>query len=100
MCNLDSLSCSRVHDGNKLENDIWGANNSDGEMCQIDDKDDFMLDEVKLRSSIVPENLKVRKIDFLNVWMALPFLSPELWELISSSLFFSFIFFPLFLIEL
>ncbi|XP_022150775.1 mitogen-activated protein kinase kinase kinase NPK1 [Momordica charantia] len=58
ICNLDSLSCSKVYTGNEQENDIWGTNNSDDEMCQIDDKDDFMLDEVKLRSSIIPENLK------------------------------------------
>lgn len=30
-------------------------------MCQIDDKDDFMLDEVKIGSSIIHENMKVSK---------------------------------------
>lgn len=39
---------------------MWGRN-SDDEMCQIDDKDDFMLDEVKIGSSIIHENMKVRK---------------------------------------
>ncbi|XP_022999346.1 mitogen-activated protein kinase kinase kinase NPK1-like isoform X2 [Cucurbita maxima] len=57
ICNLDSLSCSKVYTANKLESGIWAAN-SDDEMCQIDDKDDLMLDEVKIGSSIVHENLK------------------------------------------
>lgn len=57
ICNLDSLSCSKVYTANKLESDIWGGN-SDDEMCQIDDKDDFMLDEVKIDSSIIHENMK------------------------------------------
>ncbi|XP_038877020.1 mitogen-activated protein kinase kinase kinase NPK1-like isoform X2 [Benincasa hispida] len=57
ICNLDSLSCSKVYTANKLESDIWRGN-SDDEMCQIDDKDDFMLDEVKIGSSIIHENMK------------------------------------------
>ena len=62
ICNLDSLSCSKLYTANKLENDTWGTNNSDNEMCQIDDNDDFMLDEVKLRSSMTSANFKVRKM--------------------------------------
>ncbi|XP_031736988.1 mitogen-activated protein kinase kinase kinase NPK1 isoform X3 [Cucumis sativus] len=57
ICNLDSLRCSKVYSTNKLESDMWGRN-SDDEMCQIDDKDDFMLDEVKIGSSIIHENMK------------------------------------------
>ncbi|XP_022965613.1 mitogen-activated protein kinase kinase kinase NPK1-like isoform X1 [Cucurbita maxima] len=58
ICNLDSLSCSKLYTANKLENDTWGTNNSDNEMCQIDGNDDFMLDEVKLRSSMISGNFK------------------------------------------
>lgn len=59
MCNLGSLRCSTINPDKLLESThIWGRNSSDDDMCQIDDKDDIMVGEVKLNSSL-PDDLKV-----------------------------------------
>ncbi|KAK9292804.1 hypothetical protein L1049_020784 [Liquidambar formosana] len=51
VCNLSDLSCSTLCPDKLSESrHIWGTNNSDDDMCQIDDKDDFMVGEVKSSS--------------------------------------------------
>ncbi|GFZ02955.1 NPK1-related protein kinase 2 [Actinidia rufa] len=59
ICNLGSLSCSTVNfdklAGSRL---VWGANNSEDDMCQIDDKDEFVVGrEEKSSSGLTPNNL-------------------------------------------
>ena len=60
LCDLDSLRCSaecpEKSPGKKKKKHIWELNNSD--MWQID-KDDSTVQEVKLDSSLMPENFKV-----------------------------------------
>ncbi|XP_050274180.1 mitogen-activated protein kinase kinase kinase ANP1-like isoform X2 [Quercus robur] len=58
LCNLDSLRCSTAFLEKSSEKmHIWELNNSDDDMCQTD-KDDFTVQEVKIGSSLMPENLK------------------------------------------
>ncbi|XP_075657165.1 mitogen-activated protein kinase kinase kinase ANP1-like [Castanea sativa] len=58
LCNLDSLHCSTAFlEKSSEKKHIWELNNSDDDMCQMD-KDDFTLQEVKIGSSLMPENLK------------------------------------------
>lgn len=60
MCNLGSLQHSTKHPNKLLgSRHVWGRNSSDDDMCQIDDKDDTMVGEAKLGSSLMPDNLKV-----------------------------------------
>ncbi|GFY91952.1 NPK1-related protein kinase 3 [Actinidia rufa] len=58
ICNLGSLSCSTVNfDKLAGSRHIWGANNSEDDMCQIDDKDEFMVGrEKKSSSGLMPDN--------------------------------------------
>ncbi|KAM1250847.1 hypothetical protein ACFX13_034142 [Malus domestica] len=59
MCNLGSLQHSTTHPNEFLESrPIWGRNSCDDDMCQIDDKDDTMVGEVKLGSSLMLGNIK------------------------------------------
>ncbi|XP_021817530.1 mitogen-activated protein kinase kinase kinase ANP1-like isoform X1 [Prunus avium] len=59
MCNLGSLQHSTIHPNKLLgSRHVWGRNSSDDDMCQIDDKDDTMVGEAKLGSSLMPYNLK------------------------------------------
>ncbi|KAM1749625.1 hypothetical protein PS2_010408 [Malus domestica] len=59
MCNLGSLQHSTIHPNKLLESRaIWGRNSNDDDMCQIDDKEDTMVGEVKLSSSLMPDNIK------------------------------------------
>lgn len=59
LCNLDSLRCTAEYPVASPQNkQIWGMNNTDDDMCQID-KDDFAMAKVKLSSSLMPENFKV-----------------------------------------
>ena len=59
LCNLDSLRCSTAFLEKSSEKmHIWELNNSDDDMCQTD-KDDFIMQEAKLGSSLMPENFKV-----------------------------------------
>ncbi|TQD78365.1 hypothetical protein C1H46_036058 [Malus baccata] len=59
MCNMGSLQHSTIHPNKLLESRaIWGRNSNDDDMCQIDDKDDTMVGEVKLSSSLMPDNIK------------------------------------------
>lgn len=65
ICNLDSLHCSTVSPGNLLESRCnWKGNRSDDDMCQIDDKDDITVDEVKL-NSLISDDFKVISFDVL-----------------------------------
>ncbi|KAB1202260.1 Mitogen-activated protein kinase kinase kinase NPK1 [Morella rubra] len=58
LCNLDSLRCTAEYPVASPQNkQIWGMNNTDDDMCQID-KDDFAMAKVKLSSSLMPENFK------------------------------------------
>ncbi|XP_057498044.1 mitogen-activated protein kinase kinase kinase NPK1-like isoform X2 [Actinidia eriantha] len=58
ICNLGSLSCSTVNFDKLAESrHIWGANNSEDDMCQIDDKDEFVVGrEEKSSSGLIPDN--------------------------------------------
>ncbi|KAM1525992.1 hypothetical protein ACFX10_010384 [Malus domestica] len=59
MCNLGSLQHSTIHPNKLLESRaIWGRNSNDDDMCQIDDKEDTMVGELKLSSSLMPDNIK------------------------------------------
>ncbi|KAL7259511.1 hypothetical protein ACSBR1_005409 [Camellia fascicularis] len=57
ICNLGSLSGSTVNfDKFSGSSHIWGANNSEDDMCQIDEKDDFILrEEAKLSPAFMPD---------------------------------------------
>nr|XP_023905736.1 LOW QUALITY PROTEIN: mitogen-activated protein kinase kinase kinase ANP1-like [Quercus suber] len=58
LCNLDSLRCSTAFlEKSSEKRHIWELNNSDDDMCQTD-KDDFTVQEIKIGSSLMPENLK------------------------------------------
>ncbi|KAL4637039.1 hypothetical protein ACB092_03G051900 [Castanea dentata] len=58
LCNLGSLHCSTAFlEKSSEKKHIWELNNSDDDMCQMD-RDDFTLQEVKIGSSLMPENLK------------------------------------------
>lgn len=47
VCDLDNLSCTTLcPDKSPESRPILGANNSDDDMCVIDDKDDFLMDRV------------------------------------------------------
>ena len=58
ICNLGSLSCSTVNfDKLAGSRHIWGANNSEDDKCQIDDKDEFVVGkEEKSSSGLMPDN--------------------------------------------
>lgn len=67
LCNLDSLDCSAEYPEKSSENKhIWGMNNSDDDMCQID-KDDFTVGEVNPCSSLMPGNFKVTAL--MSSWL-------------------------------
>ncbi|XP_059652446.1 mitogen-activated protein kinase kinase kinase NPK1 [Cornus florida] len=58
MCNVGNLSCSGAN-SMKLSDDrhVWGTNYADDDMCQIDDKDDFMAGgEVNISSVLMPDD--------------------------------------------
>ncbi|THF95728.1 hypothetical protein TEA_025321 [Camellia sinensis var. sinensis] len=57
ICNLGSLSGSTVNfDKFSGSSHIWGANNSEDDMCQIDEKDDFVLgEEAKMSPAFMPD---------------------------------------------
>ncbi|PSS24926.1 Mitogen-activated protein kinase kinase [Actinidia chinensis var. chinensis] len=58
ICNLGSLSCSTVNFDKLAESrHIWGAHNSEDDVCQIDDKDEFVVGrEEKSSSGLIPDN--------------------------------------------
>ena len=59
LCNLDSLRRSaECPEKSSEKKHTWELNNSDDDMCQTD-KDDFIMQEAKLGSSLMPENFKV-----------------------------------------
>lgn len=66
VCNLGTLNFSTVNSEKLTEsNNVWGdSTNDDDDMCQIDDKDDFILGgEAKLSSNLVPDDFnKVFKL--------------------------------------
>lgn len=65
MCNLGSLRCSTVSPGNLLESRCnWKGNSSDDDMCQIDDKDDTKMGEVKF-NSLISNDFKVTYFNVL-----------------------------------
>lgn len=58
LCNLDSLRRSaECPEKSSEKKHTWELNNSDDDMCQTD-KDDFIMQEAKLGSSLMPENFK------------------------------------------
>lgn len=80
LCNLDSLHCSTAFlEKSSEKKHIWELNNSDDDMCQTD-KDDFTLQEVKIGSSLMPENLKVTA--FISFVLGFCMSTQELWKLI------------------
>ena len=57
LCNLGSLNYSSP--GKLLESRCnWKGNSSDDDMCQIDDKDDITMGEIKL-NSLISDDFKV-----------------------------------------
>lgn len=59
MCNFGSLQHSTIHPNKLLgSTQMWGRTSSYDDMCQIDDKDNTILGEVKL-SPLTPDNFKV-----------------------------------------
>ncbi len=55
---MGSLRSSTVYPQNSLRVGSWGLRNSDDDMCQIDDKDELMVDaSVKLKSILVSDDL-------------------------------------------
>ncbi|KAL5566092.1 hypothetical protein UlMin_029256 [Ulmus minor] len=59
ICNLGSLHFSTVSPGKVLESTHnWKGECSDDDMCQIDDKDDITLGDIKLNSSLTPDGFK------------------------------------------
>ena len=54
VCNLGTLNFSTVNSEKLSESRyIGGANNSDDDMCQIDDEDDFIVGAEAERSSVL-----------------------------------------------
>ncbi|KAJ7973364.1 Mitogen-activated protein kinase kinase [Quillaja saponaria] len=58
VCNLGSLNCSIVPEKLSGNDQFRGTNDDDDDMCEIYDKDDFKVDEVKLRSSLLSDNFR------------------------------------------
>ena len=80
LCNLDSLRRSaECPEKSSEKKHTWELNNSDDDMCQTD-KDDFTVQEVKIGSSLMPENLKVTT--FISFVLGLCMSTQELRKLI------------------
>ncbi|NP_001268205.1 mitogen-activated protein kinase kinase kinase [Vitis vinifera] len=59
VCNMGSVRCSTVYPEKfSGTGPLWGANSCDDDMCQIDDKDDFIVHQsVKFGSAILSDHL-------------------------------------------
>lgn len=64
---MDSIRFSTVYSENLLKADCYqGADNNDDDICQIDDKDDFLVGaSVKSKSLFASDDIKVPSLFFV-----------------------------------
>lgn len=69
ICDMGTVRCSTVYPNNiSGGSSCWGANNTDDDMCQLDDSDDIMLGSfVKFNSVMASGGLNKVKSCFLSL---------------------------------